>query len=42
MEVKDFLPTYIDYTDSILGPELIDTTSLFYKKEFNISKSLDY
>lgn len=35
MEVKDFLPTYIDYTDSILGPELIDTTSLFYKKEFN-------
>jgi len=37
MEVYDFLPTYIDFDDSesILGPDLIDHTSLYYKKEFS-------
>jgi len=38
MDVFDFLPTYIDFdknTNSILGPELIDKTSLYYKKEFH-------
>ena len=36
MEVYDFLPTYIDFDyNSILGPDLIDETSLYYKKEFN-------
>jgi len=38
MDVFDFLPTYIDFdkdTESILGPELIDKTSLYYKKEFH-------
>ena len=37
MDVFDFLPTYIDFdkdTETILGPELIDKTSLYYKKEF--------
>lgn len=38
MEVSDFLPTFIDFdkdTEVILGPELVEKTSLYHKKEFN-------
>ena len=38
MEVSDFLPTFIDFdkdTELILGPEIVEKTSLYHKKEFN-------
>ena len=38
MEIYNFLPTYPDFnkeTQDILGKELVDVSSLFYKKEFH-------
>lgn len=38
MDIIDFLPTYTEFdkdVETILGPDLVDTTSLYHKKEFH-------
>ena len=38
MDIIDFLPTYTEFdkdVQAILGPDLVDTTSLYHKKEFH-------
>lgn len=38
MDIIDFLPTYTEFdkdVQAILGSDLVDTTSLYHKKEFN-------
>lgn len=38
MDIIDFLPTYTEFdkdVQAILGPDLVDTTSLYLKKEFH-------